>query len=385
MSTRETDLTAGSTSGEGGAGTAPWTHEEYRARRYFGELDGLRAVSILLVFSSHIDALFWDRLHGGTGVTFFFVLSGFLITTLSRREEHRRGRLDLRAFYIRRVFRIYPLYATVLAGYAVLILVLGFQPERRAAFLDSLPYYLLFLPEQALLNSTGVEPPFAAAWSLGIEEKFYFVWPIVGFWLLARSRHSQRLRIGWLVVMGTAFACAPLVLSPVGYLLRPYALIAMGCVLALLLDDARWYGRLSVLGRPRVFLGVLLVVVALQLGTDRIELDQPGYVAYGLPVTLLLAGLVTGRHRGVAVLSSRPLVFLGAVSYAFYLTHGFALNLVQALLPATGVAQGVIAPIIGLGLAVFGAWVLHRLLEQPLIKVGHRLAKRHRAPDPVAD
>ena len=349
------------------------THADHQGRRYFGELDGLRAVAILLVFTSHVDALFWDRLHGGTGVTVFFVLSGFLITTLARREERTRGRLDIRGFYLRRVFRIYPLYVAVLAFYATLILVLGFQPERRGAFLDSLPFYLGFLPEQALLNSTGVEPPFAAAWSLGIEEKFYFVWPLLGFWLLAGR---FRLRVWALVAAVVACWAMPLVLDPIGYLVQPYALIGMGCVLALLLDDERGYAVVSRLGRPPVLGAVLVVVLALQLATSEIELTRPLYVAFGIPVALLLAGLLTSTGRLPALLRSRPLVFLGRISYAFYLTHGFALNLVQAVLPATGFWQGVVAPAVGLATAVLGAWILHVCLEKPMIRLGHRLGDR---------
>lgn len=352
------------------------TFAAHQERRYFGELDGLRAVAILLVFTSHVDALFWDRLHGGTGVTFFFVLSGYLITTLSRREERRDGRLDLAGFYLRRVFRIYPLYLTVLASYAVLVLGIGFQPERREAFLDSLPYYLGFLPEQALLNSTGVEPPFAAAWSLGIEEKFYFVWPLLGFVLLAGR---FRLRLGVLVVAIAGFWCAPLVLDPIGYLLQPYALIGMGCVLALVLDDERGYAVASRLGRPAAVAGVLTLVVVVQLSTDLIELARPLYVLYGVPVTLLLAGIVTSTGWLPALLQRRTMVFLGRISYAFYLTHGFALNLAQAVLPGGGAWQGVVAPAVGLAAAVLGAWVLHAVIEKPLIAVGHRIDRRRRA------
>ncbi len=352
------------------------TFAEYQERRYVGELDGLRAAAILLVFTSHIDALFWDRLHGGTGVTFFFVLSGYLITTLSRREERRDGRLDVVGFYLRRVFRIYPLYAVVLAFYAVLVVGIGFQPERRGAFLDSLPYYLGFLPEQALLNATGVEPPFAAAWSLGIEEKFYFVWPLLGFVLLAGR---LRLRLWALGVAVGAFWSAPLFVGTIGDLLQPYALIGMGCALALVLDDERCYAVASRLGRPAVITTVLVGVVAVQLSTDLVELTQPFYVLYGVPVTLLLGGIVTSTGWLPELLRARPLVFLGRISYAFYLTHGFPLNLAQAVLPRSDLWQGIVAPVAALAVAILGAWVLHVVLEKPLIRIGHRIDRRRRA------
>jgi len=350
------------------------TYESYRARRYFAELDGLRAVSVLLVFTTHLEVLFWDRLHGTTGVTFFFVLSGFLITTLCLREESADGRLDLASFYTRRVFRIYPLYVAVLGLYCVLILGLGMASDRRAAFVDSLPYYLGFLPEQALLVSTGEEAPFSGAWSLGIEEKFYFVWPLLGFVVLAAR---FRPRVVTLLVLVATFACAP-VLGEIGHLLTPYALIAMGCVAGVLLHDERWYARLAVLGRPAVFWALLAFVVVVQVTVPWIETGGELYVAYGVPVTALLVGLVVTTTSVPALLSSRPLVFLGRISYAFYLTHNFAINGVQGALPDTELMQGIVAPGLALALAIAFAWFLHVTIEKPLIKVGHRLAHRRK-------
>jgi len=351
------------------------SHQDYQGRRYLAELDGLRAVSVLLVFTTHVDALFWDRLHGNTGVTFFFALSGYLITTLALREESRDGRLDLGGFYLRRVFRIYPLYVVVLGLYCALVLGAGMASDRRGAFVDSLPYYLGFLPEQALLQSTGDEPPFSGAWSLGIEEKFYFVWPLLGFVLLA-ARFRPRLVA--LVVVAVLAALGPLV-GEIGHLVQPYAHIAFGCIAAILLHDERWYPRLARLGEARVLYPLVVALAVVQVTVPGIQLAHDLYVLHGIPVTLLLVGLVTSTSAVPRVLSLGPLLFLGRISYAFYLTHNFPLNLTQAALPDTGLAQGVVAPAVALALAVLGAWVLHVTVERPLIRVGHRVAGRRRA------
>src|SRR3974390_2949475 len=85
------------------------TFREYQSRRYIPELDGVRAVSIILVLISHYWVAAAELLIGRLGVTFFFVLSGYLITTLLLREETERGRVDLLSFYIRRTCRIFPL------------------------------------------------------------------------------------------------------------------------------------------------------------------------------------------------------------------------------------------------------------------------------------
>jgi len=350
-----------------------YTHEEYAARRYFPELDGVRAVSVLLVFTTHLDVLFWERLHGSTGVTFFFVLSGYLITTLSLREEHRSGRLGLGSFYTRRVFRIYPLYLLVLGVYCLLILGLGIANDRKDAFVHSLPYYLAFLPEQALLGWHGEEPPFSGAWSLGIEEKFYFVWPLLGFVLLAGR---FRARVVALLAAAVLFSFGGAVGGTVGVLVEPYALLALGCLAGVLLHRPAAYAVLQRLGSPAV-LGVLVAALLLvQLTVDDIKLGGDLYVVYGVLVTAVLVGLLSARSRVADLLSTRPLVFLGRVSYAFYLTHNFAINGVQGALPGTDLMQGIVAPAVALPVAVGIAWVLHVTVEKPMIKVGHRLAHR---------
>src|SRR5437899_7858756 len=110
----------------------PLTYEAGQERKYLPELDGLRAVSVLIVVSHHMHDRVWSWLSGELGVTVFFVLSGYLITTLSLREESHRGSLSLTAFYVRRSFRIFPLYYIILAAYCVLILVLRVGHEQKA-------------------------------------------------------------------------------------------------------------------------------------------------------------------------------------------------------------------------------------------------------------
>lgn len=349
-------------------------YADYQARRYLPELDGLRALSIVLVFTTHIDALFWEGLHGSVGVTVFFVLSGYLISTLALREERRRGHVDLVAFYVRRAFRIYPLYVTTLLAYCVLVLGVGMASDRRGTFVDTLPYYVLFLPERALM--VAPEPPFSGAWSLGIEEKFYFVWPVLGFVLLAARR---RLRAAVVVGAVGLFASSRMLVGDLGILLEPYALIAIGCLLALLLERRQSFLRLRHLssGRRPLALGLLLVVVLVTV--PGITLGGPLYVAFGVPVALFLVAVVSGPSRVQQALQHRSLVQLGRISYAFYLTHNFAINAVQGALPQGELWAGLVAPPLAFAGAVLIAWVLHKTVEVPCIRWGRRLTARRDA------
>lgn len=158
------------------------SHNAYLSLPYFSSLDGLRAISVLLVLISHArgaEAFHWLR--GANGVTVFFVLSGFLITTLALREEARQGFLDIRAFFIRRIFRILPVYYLALGLYCALILGLGIEGHRRDDFLGALPFYAFYFQEYPHFLTPGI--PFEVSWSLGIEEKFYLLWPFLAFWL----------------------------------------------------------------------------------------------------------------------------------------------------------------------------------------------------------
>src|SRR5262245_22779203 len=122
------DVNSGKDSSMSRSGCEPLSHSAYLHRQYIPELDSLRAFSVLLVVTAHVydaDRPWWRWFAGGQGVTIFFLLSGYLITTLALHEEDRRGAISLAAFYIRRSLRIFPMYYFTLALYAMLLLGLG--------------------------------------------------------------------------------------------------------------------------------------------------------------------------------------------------------------------------------------------------------------------
>jgi peptidoglycan/LPS O-acetylase OafA/YrhL len=351
--------------------------DAYREQRYFPSLDGVRAVAILMVFSAHIGYQgIWGYGFGGNGVTVFFVLSGFLITTLALREEVRNGRVSLRSFYIRRLFRIYPMYLGVLALYCLLIYGLGFEAERRDDFSDQLPYYVFGFPEKDFFEIPpgGHGPPYDGAWSIGIEEKFYLLWPFVGFVWLAGAMHY---RMTVLVVSAVVFALAPVFFRE-GEYLGPYLFIALGCIAALLAHERPHFERLRPLARPLALGASLVAFVAIQLLIGGEVVDGRGIeVLSGIVIALALTGIVLSTGRVSRALSWRPMVFLGEISYVFYLTHNFAINAVErGPLAEQNALTSLVVVIPSLALAIAIAFVLHKTIERPLIAVGHRLAHR---------
>lgn len=152
---------------------------EATKRVFFPNLDGLRFLAFFLVYLQHG---FNVPGTGGVGVAFFFVLSGFLITYLILTEIGRSGRLDVRAFYVRRVLRIWPLYYATLAYsfvlYPLLKLLIGLPPTIQAG---SRAWYLLFLSNFDVIRLGGVEGALSTnvTWSVAIEEQFYLTWPLL--------------------------------------------------------------------------------------------------------------------------------------------------------------------------------------------------------------
>jgi peptidoglycan/LPS O-acetylase OafA/YrhL len=152
---------------------------EVTNRVFFPNLDGLRFLAFFLVYLQHG---FGAPGTGGVGVAFFFVLSGFLITYLILTEIDRSGRLDVRAFYVRRILRIWPLYYATLAYcfviYPLLKIMVGLPPTIQAG---NPIWYMLFLSNFDVIRLGGIEGAMSTnlTWSVAIEEQFYLTWPLL--------------------------------------------------------------------------------------------------------------------------------------------------------------------------------------------------------------
>jgi len=341
--------------------------DDYRARRHIPALDGLRAFAVLGVLLHHSrDKPFW-MFHGYRGVVVFFVLSGFLITTLALREESRLGQLNIRAFVIRRAFRILPLYYLTLLAYVVWVLVLHMEGNAQR-FIDSMWNYVFYAPEFPIWRS-GFNIPFGQAWSLGIEEKFYVVWPLLAFGLLARSPYRIFVT---LLLMAGAFA----LMLQGGWLAKMwgnYFDITLGCLIAQLLHKRATYEKLSLLGAtPFAWAAFALLCLATLTGGPGTQWAER---VYAVAAAIAIVALVCSRHGPVQGLSLWPLVRIGNVSYAIYLTHAMVFDVVNQVLP-----KGRIFDALTFGLTVLIVvpicWSLHRLIEKPLIELGRGIASR---------
>jgi peptidoglycan/LPS O-acetylase OafA/YrhL len=343
-------------------------YNDYRAARRFPALDGLRAIAALMVVFFHFGGPHWARLSGWSGVQLFFVLSGFLITTLALREEDRAGRISLRGFYLRRVFRILPVYLVVLA---VLVGVYHARDQLRSSgTMAALPYY-------ASTVLTDFAPPggFIQSWTIGIEQKFYLLWPLLAF---AAGAMSLARRAGLTIAL-LALSLAIMAAFNQGAAVH-YATILIGCLLALLMHDRRTFRWVRPLTHPIAGVLILAGFVAAQLSIQSAVSwfgGEPVVIAgYSVVVALLLPSLL---HPGPLnwVLSRRPMTVFGERSYAVYLVQGLAGMVVIAVLGThAGVTQVALTALVSLIMAD----VLHRWVERPMIDLGRRLTLPRRTP-----
>jgi peptidoglycan/LPS O-acetylase OafA/YrhL len=255
------------------------------------ELDGLRAIAVLAVLAYHLVP---DLVPGGfMGVDLFFVLSGYLITSLLVEEERLSGPVSLIAFYGRRALRLLPPLAIAIA----LALALG------VAFSRSALAAALFYANFEFRGSLG---GLAHTWSLAVEEHFYFVWPIL---FLALPRHRVRLLIVVVAVAATLRLAGPLFEVSPGWIYQATPAradaLAIGCIAALVPAPRRGG-----------FVALALIVASFFF----VRMQYYGLLTLGMTVFAVASATAIGGARG-GVLRAGVLGYFGRRSYGLYLYH----------------------------------------------------------------
>jgi peptidoglycan/LPS O-acetylase OafA/YrhL len=348
--------------------TSPLNYASFRAQTRMPALDGVRAFATIGVLLHHTRHGPFGRLHGFRGVWLFFVLSGFLITTLALREEDRTGALNVRGFAIRRIFRIMPLFYLSLLAYLFWACVLGMEPNGHL-LLKSLTSYVLYCPEFPIIHHQFTLP-FGQAWSLGIEEKFYLAWPLVAFVWFARSRYRILMTVGLLACM-LFFTATDI---PSAQIWGSYCDILIGCLLGLLMHDRKGYECLRILGRNDLTTSfVLLILAAAALG--RLTATQVGERWFSLAAAGAIAALVTNTGLPTKLATHRWLKSIGIWSYAIYLTHPIAFDFWNRLLPVGRVGD-YLSLVLTCATDFPLCYLLHIWIEKPLIGVGRRTTLR---------
>jgi peptidoglycan/LPS O-acetylase OafA/YrhL len=330
-------------------------------------LDGLRTVAVLLVFAHHVDQ---RALPGGfIGVDVFFVISGYLITSLLLREREMTGDISVSRFYLRRALRLYPallVMVLVLTPIAAVDHIGWPVPDALAALSYVTDFWSNVFGHLTLLLHT---------WSLSVEEQFYLVWPAVLLFMLRRNLPLRLILIGLAaisVLITYAASTVPTIHHHVVIQYLPTSHLAelvAGILLAVgeLHEPKRWLVRLGGLPVALVALGALVVA----------EFTLSAHWWWAFPLATIacwppVAHLVLHRESWIsAALRFPPVVWLGRRSYAFYLWH-YPIILLLHRQPA--LTRWEIAAI-ALPLTLAITAVSWRLVETPFLRLKARFER----------
>jgi peptidoglycan/LPS O-acetylase OafA/YrhL len=345
---------------------------------YRKDIDGLRAIAILSVVAYHVRLPGADG--GFVGVDVFFVISGFLITSLLANEVRRTGSISFRAFYARRVRRLFPalvamLLVTCLAGAFVLLPIFDQQQDLGRSAIATALYVSnvhFWLNAPGYFERSAELIPLLHTWSLAVEEQFYLIWPpmIIAVVLLARRskwRPEQTLMAvaAIILVISLAWCIRTTNDDPdeAFYLLPTRAWeLATGALLALWLP--RVAQRSTALGTACTTIGIAAILAAVYALDS--ELPIPGYLVT-LPVfgaaLVILGGHLAEKNPAQSILSTRPVVFIGLLSYSWYLWHWPMLAFSRAwVMEEYGPGRDVGFAL----LALLLAYLSYRFIENPI-------------------
>jgi peptidoglycan/LPS O-acetylase OafA/YrhL len=352
------------------------------AKFYIPSLDGIRAIAFLIVFISH--AGLGKIIPGGFGVTIFFFLSGYLITTQLRREHDRSDRIDFKNFYMRRVLRIWPpFYLVLFLAIGVSYLVghyTGFNFQQLQAFLTQFchlsNYYNVEFGNQGMALGTEVY------WSLAVEEHFYLLFPLLYVLLLRLGiRSKQQALIFWgICLLVLLWRCLLVFGMGAGYDRIFYASdtrvdsILFGCALAVAGNPAIEQDRQISERNLKYFLlplGCTLLLCSLLYRSDAFR-DTLRYSVQGIALYPIFIAAIRFPDWGVfKALNWGWVKFMGLLSYSLYLVHYMVIKALAVAIPGLGLlGSGILSLLISVALA----YAIYRLVEIPAAKLKQKFA-----------
>jgi peptidoglycan/LPS O-acetylase OafA/YrhL len=355
---------------------------------FFPNLDGLRFFAFLAVFFAHsfyteIPEIKEMELHGLLkslavngiyGVNFFFVLSGFLITYLLLDEQARTNTINIKAFYMRRILRIWPLYfAVVFTGFVIVpyaMQLMGEAYEEKSELI----YYLLFIN-----NLAEVKPATAilgVLWSIAIEEQFYLVWPVIIYYVPSRYYH-------WVFafIMTVSFVFRIFHPEQIGHTLYCISDMALGGWVAYLcfhnskiITEIASFNKLVVCA---IYIGGFTMIFT-KNSWNNSYIDPFVRIFYGVFFAYIIVEQNYGKHSFFKMSVSSFISFWGKYTYGLYMLHFSVIYAVGKVLRTyytktlfdVAVVETVVTFVISLGVA----YLSYHLFETPFLKLKEKFA-----------
>jgi peptidoglycan/LPS O-acetylase OafA/YrhL len=360
-------------------------------RPYFANLDGIRAVACLMVFVAHI----WDYLNnreslstaenwiytnfiadlGTTGVCLFFVLSGFLITTLLLREKDVTGTISLKNFYARRVLRIWPMFfLVILLGFFIVPLISGNYNASETG--KHIPWYILFANNFDRI-ATGFRgfgnDTLGVLWSVAVEEQFYLLWPLLVLFISKKwFPVVPILIIIFSIVFRYYHSSDNKVLS--FHTFSVMSDLAIGSLVAWLVT----YRTLTITNTFRISIYLLIFGLLLfhQSLLSNAQYSFFGRTILALGFCFIILDQVINTTGVFRFSSAKWLSKFGIITYGFYCLHLFVVMGIQKLNIVLGLktisTTIFMAELFGVFLITVGASILsYRYFEQPLLRLKH--------------
>ncbi len=348
---------------------------------FIPSLDGIRAVAVLIVFLSHVGVKY---VPGGFGVTVFFFLSGYLITTLLRREHDRSNRIDLKKFYMRRVLRILPPFYLVLFLAVAASWLVGVYSNFSALQLEALVsqffhysnYHNVEYGNQYMALGTEVY------WSLAVEEHFYLLFPV--FYILLRrfqlEASKQACIFLGLCLLVLLWRCLLVFAMGADYDRIFFATdtridsILFGCAMAVARNPAMEQDRqISESNLKWIFLplGLALLMLTLLVRVDSLR-DTLRYSIQGIALYPIFMAAIRFPDWGLfKVLNWNWVRFVGVLSYSLYLVHFVVIKIFNATMPELGMmTTGFLTLVVSFVIS----YAIYRFAEVPAAKLKRRFA-----------
>ncbi|MCC6253025.1 MAG: acyltransferase [Bacteroidia bacterium] len=305
---------------------------------YFPHLNTLRFFAALLVFVHHVEMYkklfslnnFFDnstiQLMGKIGVTLFFVLSGFLITYLLIAEEKEHGFISIKAFYIRRIKRIWPLYfLLIILAFFVLpqISWMNLPGHNNEHFYTKLAFFVLMMPN--VIHALGAGVAYATpAWSIGVEEQFYLIWP----WLMRYVRNKMNIVLGvilfYLVVKYTlAWNTDVEFINQLNKIwnLFPIDNMAVGGFFAIAFHY-HYSGIIAFVQNKWLQIAVWITTISLIISGKSLGFFH--YQIYAVLFGLIIFNLALNKNS-IVQFRSDIIEYLGRISYGIYMYHSITI------------------------------------------------------------